>query len=227
MGNQECSVARGEAPACLKDLPQRHWGPWEEDGPKSQAYETAEEAALSGGSTREAPGLSVELAVEARQNSSESRNWEEQPELAGREVESDSAVDRFGESVDNQLAEWEEPAEKPALHTQMTISNGYAAFSAPEMTEAIESGRLPRTYFDNDLGEAPLLEDDSSEPEDARHTFRSGAIYDGEWLGGMRHGFGHQIWTDGTEYIGQWHRGRASGLGQIKHSDGDVILASG
>mmetsp|Transcript_5033 Transcript_5033/g.9005 ORF Transcript_5033/g.9005 Transcript_5033/m.9005 type:complete len:346 (+) Transcript_5033:52-1089(+) len=83
--------------------------------------------------------------------------------------------------------------------------------------------KLLPTYFDREIGEAPILEDSSIKTR-ARHQFRSGAVYDGEWLGGMRHGVGKQTWPDKTEYIGEWLRGRANGKGRIKHSDGDVFI---
>jgi hypothetical protein len=36
------------------------------------------------------------------------------------------------------------------------------------------------------------------------HTFKSGAIYEGEWIGNMRDGFGIQTWADGAKYEGEW-----------------------
>jgi len=35
------------------------------------------------------------------------------------------------------------------------------------------------------------------------YTFQTGAIYEGEWLGGNRDGFGIQVWPDGTKYEGK------------------------
>jgi len=32
----------------------------------------------------------------------------------------------------------------------------------------------------------------------------SGAIYEGEWLNGVRDGHGKQEWLDGSRYDGQW-----------------------
>jgi len=34
------------------------------------------------------------------------------------------------------------------------------------------------------------------------YTFKSGAIYDGEWKGNMRDGYGEQKWLDGARYEG-------------------------
>jgi len=35
-------------------------------------------------------------------------------------------------------------------------------------------------------------------------TFRTGAVYEGEWLKGHRDGFGVQIWPDGGRYEGKY-----------------------
>jgi len=86
--------------------------------------------------------------------------------------------------------------------------------------EAVDWSKLPDTYFECEAGESPALEDET-EPQHFRFEFESGAIYDGQWLQGARHGIGKQMWPDGTEYVGQWRTGRAHGLGRIKHSDGD------
>lgn len=32
----------------------------------------------------------------------------------------------------------------------------------------------------------------------------NGIVYEGEWLNGMRHGQGTQIWVDGSRYVGEW-----------------------
>jgi len=55
-----------------------------------------------------------------------------------------------------------------------------------------------------------------------RHTFRTNAVYDGEWLGNERSGFGIQTWPDGAVYEGQWKQNKAWGQGRFRHCDGDV-----
>ena len=35
------------------------------------------------------------------------------------------------------------------------------------------------------------------------YTFKTGATYDGEWIGGFRDGYGVQKWPDGAQYEGQ------------------------
>jgi hypothetical protein len=35
------------------------------------------------------------------------------------------------------------------------------------------------------------------------YTFKSGAIYEGEWKGSIRDGWGIQTWSDGAKYEGK------------------------
>jgi len=43
------------------------------------------------------------------------------------------------------------------------------------------------------------------------YRYKSGAVYEGEWIGGMRHGFGVMEWPDGARYEGQWEMNVAAG----------------
>lgn len=54
------------------------------------------------------------------------------------------------------------------------------------------------------------------------YTFKSGAVYTGQWCGGFRDGIGTQRWPDGAEYIGNWKDNRAHGKGKFVHIDGDM-----
>ncbi len=54
-----------------------------------------------------------------------------------------------------------------------------------------------------------------------KYTYKTGAIYDGEWLGGLRHGFGTMTWADGAKYEGQWNTNQACGRGKFYHTYGD------
>ncbi|KAM3129306.1 hypothetical protein pb186bvf_018593 [Paramecium bursaria] len=49
----------------------------------------------------------------------------------------------------------------------------------------------------------------------------NGAIYDGQWKFGLRHGKGKQVWKDGSIYEGYWKNNQAHGYGRLIHSDGD------
>ncbi|OMJ76287.1 hypothetical protein SteCoe_24383 [Stentor coeruleus] len=51
----------------------------------------------------------------------------------------------------------------------------------------------------------------------------NGAIYTGEWNNdNQRHGFGVQVWNDGSKYDGMWKYDKAYGKGRLIHADGDV-----
>ena len=41
------------------------------------------------------------------------------------------------------------------------------------------------------------------------YTYKTGATYDGEWIGGFRDGEGVQKWPDGAVYEGSWNHNRA------------------
>jgi hypothetical protein len=53
-------------------------------------------------------------------------------------------------------------------------------------------------------------------------TFKSGVVYEGQWVGPKRDGFGRQVWPDGAQYEGYWRNDRANGKGKFIHTDGDV-----
>jgi len=65
-------------------------------------------------------------------------------------------------------------------------------------------------------------------------TFKSGATYEGEWLGGNRDGFGVQIWSDEAKYegkswreawnkrLGKWKNNKIHGKGTFLHTSGDI-----
>jgi hypothetical protein len=36
------------------------------------------------------------------------------------------------------------------------------------------------------------------------YQYTTGAVYNGEWKGGLRHGSGTMTWPDGARYEGQW-----------------------
>ena len=50
----------------------------------------------------------------------------------------------------------------------------------------------------------------------------SGALYQGEWMNGVRDGQGKQEWLDGSRYEGEWRDGKANGHGKLYHADGDI-----
>ena len=50
----------------------------------------------------------------------------------------------------------------------------------------------------------------------------SGASYDGQFLGGFRHGWGKIVFKDGAVYEGEWVLGHADGIGTFTHMAGEV-----
>ena len=55
-------------------------------------------------------------------------------------------------------------------------------------------------------------------------TLENGARYEGEWNEpkNERHGYGIQVWSDGSMYQGYWKEDKANGWGRLIHADGDV-----
>ena len=53
------------------------------------------------------------------------------------------------------------------------------------------------------------------------HNYKSGSIYDGEWIGGFRHGSGIMKFEDGSVYEGEWYLGRAHGYGKFTNLRND------
>lgn len=62
----------------------------------------------------------------------------------------------------------------------------------------------------------------SKEITNKKHTYKTGSEYDGEWMGGLRHGQGTMKWADGARYVGNWSYNMASGKGKFFHVGGDL-----
>ena len=54
----------------------------------------------------------------------------------------------------------------------------------------------------------------------------NGSRYTGQWLNGLQHGKGTQIYTDGSQYKGEWKSGRANGKGEWIHASGDRYIGN-
>mmetsp|Transcript_32891 Transcript_32891/g.57483 ORF Transcript_32891/g.57483 Transcript_32891/m.57483 type:complete len:372 (-) Transcript_32891:1373-2488(-) len=77
-----------------------------------------------------------------------------------------------------------------------------------------------------------LTRDDATETLGARklakarekktHAYKNGGVYDGQWLGGFRDGWGIMVWADGSIYRGFWSFGYPKGEGKFTYSDHDV-----
>ncbi|KAM3134321.1 hypothetical protein pb186bvf_013606 [Paramecium bursaria] len=47
-------------------------------------------------------------------------------------------------------------------------------------------------------------------------------IYEGTWKSGLRHGFGIQMWPDGSVYEGEWYSDQAHGYGRLVGKNGEI-----
>jgi L1 cell adhesion molecule like protein len=55
------------------------------------------------------------------------------------------------------------------------------------------------------------------------YKYKNGSVYNGNWLGGFRHGKGKMIWIDGTFYEGDWFYGHAEGDGCLYFNNGSYL----
>lgn len=53
-----------------------------------------------------------------------------------------------------------------------------------------------------------------------------GSEYEGEWVGGNRHGRGMQTWKDGSIYEGYWKNDMTNGRGRMIHANSSVYEGS-
>lgn len=53
--------------------------------------------------------------------------------------------------------------------------------------------------------------DPNAPVEKRTHTYTTGAIYTGQWKGGLRHGKGKMVWADGAVFEGEWQHNQACG----------------
>lgn len=82
------------------------------------------------------------------------------------------------------------------------------------------------TYFTREVKEllSLPLQDGDGPRRRPKYTFRTGATYEGEWKGNLRHGCGKQIWKDGAQFVGWWRENAASGHGKFVHPDGNYFI---
>ena len=94
-----------------------------------------------------------------------------------------------------------------------------------------QKSELESAYFGTLERRATLERKKSFNPkqkiESRKYTYESGATYDGEWLGGMRHGNGTMSWADGTRFVGRWSIIWPSALGLIIKPMGVSIRETG
>jgi hypothetical protein len=104
----------------------------------------------------------------------------------------------------------------------MTILTYWRGYSSKKQISAIinlhRSKYFPRADVLETLSNTALPQ--HREDEEPR-TYSSGAVYQGQWLGGFRDGLGCMQWPDGSEYIGNWQFGYPCGKGRFTTPDGD------
>lgn len=93
------------------------------------------------------------------------------------------------------------------MHLKLQNRGTSRYFTTEEANETIKAGRK----YDPDMDRTKK-----------KHTYKSGAVYNGEWKGGFRDGYGVQVWPDKAKYEGSWRDNRAHGKGKFTHVDGDV-----
>jgi len=61
-------------------------------------------------------------------------------------------------------------------------------------------------YFKSDEAKETLngAYRDNVRLEHKAYTYRTGAVYTGQWKGGLRHGKGTMLWVDSARYEGDW-----------------------
>ena len=55
-------------------------------------------------------------------------------------------------------------------------------------------------------------------------TLQNGAKYTGEWLNGLRDGYGVQVWASGDRYEGEWKKCLKHGSGTMMFHNGDTYI---
>jgi hypothetical protein len=53
--------------------------------------------------------------------------------------------------------------------------------------------------------------------------YATGAVYEGEWHQGLKHGVGKMVYANGDVYDGQWEGGNMSGRARYTHSNGTAF----
>lgn len=93
-------------------------------------------------------------------------------------------------------------------------------FTMVEFKETV-SPRRSKAEFGKTFGNTDDFVNQTREKR-APYTYKTGAIYTGEWKGGFRDGQGKMTWSDGASYDGEWLHNKAYGFGKFNHADGDL-----
>ena len=122
---------------------------------------------------------------------------------------------------------------KPSYFTEMytecdsqiiSIQTSWRGYSKRRHYQFLKKLRLSSSFFPRvDLFETLFDRSLPSDLETHKYEYLSGAIYEGEWLGGFRHGIGQCNWPDGSSYSGSWSYGYPSGLGTFNHISKNIF----
>lgn len=94
---------------------------------------------------------------------------------------------------------------------EVTSTNPVKYFSRQELTETLDGAVIS------------ISDEFIAKPEASRYAYYStGAVYEGTWFHGMRHGEGTMRWADGANYQGIWHCGMAYKFGKFNFPNGDL-----
>lgn len=100
------------------------------------------------------------------------------------------------------------------------IAYKQAEFGTNEVVRKVEE-RLGNFPFDDQY-----VNDGVAKTVVGPYEIEAGIFYYGHWnpAAGERHGFGMQIWPDGSKYTGYWKNDRTNGRGRLIHHDGSVYV---
>jgi len=105
---------------------------------------------------------------------------------------------------------------------QFTHNSAHNGKSAFQQEAAYEDGSPDR----NQASFAEMQRNNNDPPnvrvKKEAVTLPNGAVFTGEWMNGMRDGWGKQVWVDGSHYEGEWRLDRANGFGKLTHADKDT-----
>ncbi|CDW71402.1 UNKNOWN [Stylonychia lemnae] len=116
---------------------------------------------------------------------------------------------------------------KKNIRKIIKIQAAYRGFKARRLTSMLRSKHIGSSkYFTYEESKETVSKKryDPNQQRERRppYTFKTGAVYTGQWKGGFRDGEGEQRWPDGAMYIGEWRENRAHGRGKFIHVDGDI-----
>jgi len=94
---------------------------------------------------------------------------------------------------------------KQFVHLKKQAVNSYPYFTSAEIRETLSRYMCPSAH----------------QATPRSRLYKNGGVYNGQWLGGFRHGQGKMTWSDGACYEGNWEYGKPKGFGRFSHIDGE------